>query len=930
MKIKSLLSLFLLLCSMTGLKAQVVLSEGFNVTANSSTFPPGWTVVTDPTSSTNGCYTTGWEQVPSGGFVCSKTSPVPTPLTNSGTGMAGFNSWDIFAPGWSELYTPAIPLQTQGSYTVTFSVFEEWDFVSDSLIVALNTSATMTGATVLLAYQPQYFPTATSSGWTQYTFNVPLSYAGSNLYVIFRGVSAYNNDLFFDDVSVTYTPPTPCSGTPAAPIITTAAMTTPFCNSGTKTIAATDPNAPLIGGITYQWETAGSAAGPWTAVTGATSLSFTTPTLTSSAWYRLALTCAATPSTVYSGTYLVQVGAPQPSVITGPGTFCPGDVATYTVSGTASTTYNWTLPSGWTGTSTTNSIQVTPSASPTGTISVTATDACGTSVPRTLTINAGSAPAPPAGITGNALFCSNAPQTYTVPPVSGATSYAWTLPSGWVGTSNTNTINVTNTIASGTISVRAVNGCGNSLATNLAVTPLSTLDPVGAIFGKDTVCSGSLQTYYIHPIPGATSYVWTLPYGWSGTTTDTMIRVFPGANDGTISVTAYVSCATSAPNSKTIKVLPAIVPTVTLATPSGTLCAGRPITITANATGGGSTPGFQWYKNGSIVTNTGSTYVSNLVPGDELQVMMTSSELCANPTQVTSNKLAPTIVPATIPGINIDLTPGSTVCTNTMLNFTSNTNDVSANTRYQWMRNSDTLFGSVATSYSAANLQDGDTIYVILKSNALCAPPQGIRSNMVVLTIRDTLVPEVTVIASPGNVINVGDEVTFTATPVNGGATPTYQWYRNNVTIPFATEDTYTSGNLRPGDHISVRMLSYLDCAYPRLVSSDDITITAYDLSVTGQSKVANFKFYPNPSQGSLRIKGDLSTFTGIRGIRIEILNPIGQIVHRVESPATGAGAWETSIELPAQLANGQYLLQLRSTGDGQQIQAVKSFQLIR
>ena len=72
---------------------------------------------------------------------------------------------------------------------------------------------------------------------------------------------------------------------------------------------------------------------------------------------------------------------------------------------------------------------------------------------------------------------------------------------------------------------------------------LSLANPV--ITGNDTVCSGTLQAYHIAPVPGATSYTWILPSGWSGTTTDTSILIFAGTGSGTLSVTAYVACASS-------------------------------------------------------------------------------------------------------------------------------------------------------------------------------------------------------------------------------------------------------------------------------------------------------------------------------------------------------------------------------------------------
>ena len=51
-----------------------------------------------------------------------------------------------------------------------------------------------------------------------------------------------------------------------------------------------------------------------------------------------------------------------------------------------------------------------------------------------------SAPISPNSIIGNANVCSATSNTYSVTPVLGATSYSWTLPGSWTGSSSTNSI----------------------------------------------------------------------------------------------------------------------------------------------------------------------------------------------------------------------------------------------------------------------------------------------------------------------------------------------------------------------------------------------------------------------------------------------------------------------------------------------------------
>jgi hypothetical protein len=72
-------------------------------------------------------------------------------------------------------------------------------------------------------------------------------------------------------------------------------------------------------------------------------------------------------------------------------------------------------------------------------------------------------------ISGNNQVCTGTTQTYSIAPVSNASGYSWTLPSGWTGNSSTNSITAI-AGSSGTISVFALNSCGQSIAQSLTVT----------------------------------------------------------------------------------------------------------------------------------------------------------------------------------------------------------------------------------------------------------------------------------------------------------------------------------------------------------------------------------------------------------------------------------------------------------------------------
>ncbi len=179
-------------------------------------------------------------------------------------------------------------------------------------------------------------------------------------------------------------------------------------------------------------------------------------------------------------------------------------------------------------------------------------------------------PGNPGAINGSANPCTGSVQTYNIAAVSGATGYVWTLPSGWTGSSTTNSISVTVGSGSGSIAVAPSNSCGNGTTVNLPVTASIVPARPGIITGNIAVCTGIAQTYTITAVAGATSYSWVLPSGWTGSSTTNTITVVPGTTGGVMSVTAVNACGSSQERTKAV--------TITNTAPA------QPGTISGNAT----------------------------------------------------------------------------------------------------------------------------------------------------------------------------------------------------------------------------------------------------------------------------------------------------------------------------------------------------------
>lgn len=118
-------------------------------------------------------------------------------------------------------------------------------------------------------------------------------------------------------------------------------QTTTFASPNSTTLTVSG----VVSGASYQWESAPSASGPWTVIPGATSPSYTTPTLTVTTYYRCKVysgTC--TPS--YQTPAVVNIGTDiAASIMSDPvnDTICAGTGTSFGVvaNGTAPLSYSW-------------------------------------------------------------------------------------------------------------------------------------------------------------------------------------------------------------------------------------------------------------------------------------------------------------------------------------------------------------------------------------------------------------------------------------------------------------------------------------------------------------------------------------------------------------------------------------------------------------
>ncbi|MBK0402561.1 T9SS type A sorting domain-containing protein [Adhaeribacter sp. BT258] len=641
----------------------------------------------------------------------------------------------------------------------------------------------------------------------------------------------------------------------------------PAAISGPASICGTSPvtyTVPVVTGATsYNWVLPFGWSG-----TSTTNSITVTPT-TSGGNITVTATNSCGTSATQSLTITANPGAPaQPGAISGNTTACSGVTSTYSVpQAPGNPSYTWTLPSGWSGTSNTNSISVSAGTTG-GVISVVAFNGCGTSAAQTLTVGITSTPGAPGAITGNTNVCQGSTNLYSVPAVAGATSYTWTLPNGWTGSSTSNSINVTAGTASGTVSVVASNGCGNSSPASLAVNMNSIPNQPGAISGPANLCQGTNGTYSVATVAGATSYNWTLPTGWSGSSTSNSITATAGNTSGNITVTATNSCGTSI--SQTFAVSSTAGLPAQPATISGNtiICPGGNATYSVTPVTGATS--YTWtLPNGWTGTSTTSSI--NVVSGTASgTISVIASNGCGtSPARTLAVSVSAIVQPGTISG-------SSAVCQGNTATYTVPA--VPGATSYTWTLPAGWSGTSTSNTITVTAGANGGTLSVTSTDGSCTSPAQN-------LSLSVNALPAVPTITTAGGVL--------ASSAANGN-----QWLLNGTPIANATGQFYTPTQ---NGFYTVTVTNANGCS---------ATSATYSYSTVGISDAfahgLQLKVYPNPATDMVMIEADSQ-----ESLQVEVCNIIGKVVVRSVAPAAnGKVAYKLNT---ASLSQGVYLLHLKT-----------------
>jgi gliding motility-associated-like protein len=743
--------------------------------------------------------------------------------TSSATNLAA-NTYTISINGGGCVKDTTITLNATGT-------------VTPSVSIAASNSTICTGANVTFTATPTNGGTTPSYQWQLNGANVGTNSATYSNNTLTNGsvvtVIMTSNAACASPTTATSNQVTMTVGS-VAPSVSIAATNSTICSGTNVTFTAT----PTNGGTTpsYQWQLNGTNVGTNSATYSNNALtngSVITVIMTSNA-------ACASPTTATSNQVTMTVGsvAPSVSIAASNSSICTGANVIFTATptnGGSTPSYQWQLNGVNVGT---NSATYSNNALTNGsvvTVIMTSNAACAsptTATSNQVTITVGTV-APSVSIAAsNSTICTGANVTFTATPTNGGTtpSYQWQLNGTNVGTNSATYSN--NALTNGsviTVIMTSNAACASpttATSNQVTMTVGSVAPSVSIAASNSSICTGANVIFTATPTNGGStpSYQWQLNGVNVGTNSATYSNnTLTNGSVVTVIMTSNAACAspTTATSNQVTMTVSSVTPSVSIAASNSTICTGANVTFTATPTNGGTTPSYQWQLNGANVGTNSSTYSNNgLVNGDIVTLVMTSNAACASPTTATSNQVSMTVNSVT-PSVTIAAN-STTICTGTSVNLTATPTNGGTTPSYQWQLNG-TNVGTNSSTYSNAGLVNGDIVTVVLTSSDACASPTTATSNQVSMTV-NSVTPSVT-IAANSTTICAGTSVTFTATPTNGGTTPSYQWQLNG-TNDGTNSSTYSNTGLVNGDIVTVVLTSSDACANPTSATSNQVSMT--------------------------------------------------------------------------------------------------------
>lgn len=582
---------------------------------------------------------------------------------------------------------------------------------------------------------------------------------------------------------------------------------------------------------------------------------------------------------------------------------------------------------------------------------------------------------------GSSSTCQSSFTTFTATPTNGGSNpqYQWFL-NGVALPGETGVLYIENgfstndavncEMVSDALCASPTNATSNSITMTVfpVLTPSITISITS---GSTNICAGDPVTFSAVSINGGSTpvYQWRVNAVNAGTNSPTFTSSTLSNSDAvTCVLTTSETCVSDTSISSNIIVMtvnPDTPPIVSISITSGAnpTCSSDAITFTALSILGGTTPIYQWKKNG-LNTVIGNSYTLTVpLPGDIITCTLTSNAPCLSTNTAQSSAVTISLISSPVPTVSIGVTSGTNPsCLGSSITLDATAGNTSTPI-YQWLLNGAPISGAQSQTYSSSSLAGGSVLTCMVSSTAACTetdtsagitvtvPPVASINFMSDITICGGEVGSTVFSVNPtgavcnwtnsnpaiglaasgtGNLplfnavngsnspitalINVTPSISGCAgTPSSYSITvnPTPEITSSGVVLTSGSATTYQwykDGQLIPAATNQVYN-SMMPGNYFVVVNGSGCPSNILAVGTAGVSELNNdcmFSVYPNPNKGSFFVRFDVSERDNYT---LNMINVIGASVYEEAIPDfTGAYSKEMNFE---NFAKGLYLISL-------------------
>lgn len=332
----------------------------------------------------------------------------------------------------------------------------------------------------------------------------------------------------------------------------------------------------------------------------------------------------------------------------------------------------------------------------------------------------------------NTPLCSGNTLNLNATGTTGAV-WNWTGPASFTASTQNTNITNTQTIHSGDyiVSANLNNGCIRKDTVTVVVNQTPAKPNANS---NSPLCSGNTLNLTASTSTSGVSWSWGGPNSFGSSSPNPSISNVQTNQSGDYIVTAILGPCTSK-DTTTVVVNPG--PTInTYVNPKDTICAGGTVTLVALVTGGGTGPGYQWYKNGNLISGaTSASYAaSGLTNGDVFYCKFTPGSGTGCNGTINSSSITITVLPTTNPSVAITAAPDTNIWQGLNVTFTAVPTNC-AKPAYQWKLNNNNVNGATTNTWGAATLANNDVVSCIMTCNDPCPNPKDATSNKLTIHV---------------------------------------------------------------------------------------------------------------------------------------------------------------------------------------------------